>query len=666
MGKNAFFDYAAIVILGLLIISVITRRMLKGRQNRDFLGIAVIAFLTVMCDAATVAFARLGPGYIPQKLIFHTLYLLFHSITLPYYMVFIIHLTGSEHKTLRNPSFRILIPIPLEAEIFVLALNLFTRKLFYFDEAGNYTRGPLFFINYLVAAFYLLVSLYILFRYRKTMSTGRFLSIFLLYPAIATSVAIQYFNPNLLIEMFIIAVCFLYVALVVIRPEENIDADTGFQSFTSYVDSLRQVEVTGKHMVVVLLNISNFRSMYRALGYKSFSNLIYKVAFMISDECIRTRIHAEYYYLGNGRFRLICDNNDRPLVSECAKSIQKKLYDGFPFRDVEISLLTNACILHWPEDVSDEKSIMLFDSQYDDLPYRQGVMYGKEVMRQKNFDILLSLDKILEDALKYRRFEVYYQPIYSVKKKRFTTAEALIRLNTEEYGFVPPDLFIPVAEQNGTIHKIGHYVLEEVCRFIAEDDFPELGVSVIDVNLSTVQCLEKNLAKDISQILGAYNVNPKQINLEITESAATFEYSELMTNIENLSARGFHFSLDDYGTGYSNLSRAMEMPLSIIKLDKSITQVDQDSRLYAIGAHSVRMIKEMKMEVVAEGVETEEVLKKYEEMGCDYIQGYYFSKPLPKEEFKKFILDWNSKNPLPEETGMNGGESVKSAESTQA
>ena len=151
-------------------------------------------------------------------------------------------------------------------------------------------------------------------------------------------------------------------------------------------------------------------------------------------------------------------------------------------------------------------------------------------------------------------------------------------------------------------------------------------------------------------ILAAYKIRPEQINLEITETAAAFEQNELMTNIENLSARGFHFSLDDYGTGYSNISRAIEMPLSIIKLDKSITRIDENNKLYAIGVNTIRMIKDMNMDIVAEGIEDVETLKKFEEMGCDYIQGFYFSKPLPRDEFVKFIKDHLEKNGIEPET----------------
>ena len=637
MEKIVYFDYAAIVILGVLIVSFITRKMLKGRLNRDFLFLVVTAFLTTIFDVYAVAFDRFGDNFYVGKYVFHTLYLLFHSCTLPFYLIFIIGITGSAHKTTKNPSYKILMALPLEFEVFMLALNLFRHVVFHFDENGTYVRGAFFWVNYVVALFYLVASVIHLIHYRKTLQAGRFASIFIMIPAIILAVAVQFVFPELLIESFVISICSLYVCLVVIRPEENIDSETGLLRLPAYVDTIRKAEITKRHMVFVFIDISNFRTLNRSLGYRSSSSLFLEVAKMISEECQNNRIHAEYYYIGEGKYRLIVENNDRPLVPEFAKTIQKKLSDGFTFREIEISLLANVSVAHWPENLQDEKGVMLFGSQFDELNYRQGVIYAKEIMSKKNFDILKDLDGILEDALTTRKFEVYYQPIYSLKKKRFTTAEALIRLKTEEHGFIPPDLFIPVAEQNGTIHRIGRFVLEEVCRFIASDEFKDLQIDVIDVNLSAIQCLEKNLAREISMILGTYNIRPEQINLEITETAAAFEQNEMLTNIENLSARGFHFSLDDYGTGYSNISRAIEMPLSVVKLDKSITKIDENTKFYAIGMNTIRMIKDMNMDIVAEGIEDEETLRKFEEMGCDYIQGFYFSKPLPKDEFIQFI-----------------------------
>ena len=647
MEKIIYYDYAASAIYGLLIISCIVRKMLKGRVNRNFFLMVIVGFIATFADIMSIALDLSGSGsFIGWQYAFHTTYLLFHTMTLPVYLIFIIELTGTRYRTLANPTYKILMFIPMEAEVFMLALNLVNHCVFYITENGEYVRGKFFIVNYLVAGFYLVACLIHLIRYSKTISFGKYVSLFSLFPVVLTAVLIQYFAPHIVIELFSISICYLYNALIVTKPEEMVDPVTGLMRVSVYSERLNRSRITKGNFTIILIEVSNYRSLQRSLGYDASKNLLGLIADHLSAICKDENLRdPDLYYLENGEFRVVVPASERPVVLQTAKRIKQTLSEGFMFRDVEISVLTNVYILNWPEDISDARSEMLFESRLIESPYHTDVMFAKEVMRKTNFEVLKSIDALIEDALTYHKFEVYYQPIYSVKEKKFTAAEALLRLNTEEFGFISPDIFIPAAEQSGAIHRVGHYVLEEVCRFIDEDDFKELEIECIDVNLSTIQCLEKNLAREISQILGAYHVTPSQINLEITETAAAFGQNEMDANIENLSARGFSFSLDDYGTGYSNISRAFNMPLSIIKLDKSITNIERNTKLYTIGENTVRMIKDMNMKIVAEGIEDEATLKLFEDMGCDYIQGFYFSKPLPREEFKKFILEHKGKEP---------------------
>ena len=647
MDKIIYFDYAAAAIFGLLVISCVVRKMLKGRLNRDFFLLVMVGFISTFADIMSIALDNAGGAYPFWQYTFHTIYLFFHCATMPVYLRYIIALTGTAHRTIEKPTFKILMAIPMEVEVFVLVLNIFLPKVFYITEAGDYVRGPLFFINYLVAAFYMVACVVHIIRFRKTVNAGKFWSVFALIPVMLVAILVQYFYPTLIVEMFACSICYLYNALIVIKPEEMVDSDTGLMKLSVYSERLRRTKYTRANFTLILINVSNYRSLQHSLGYQANVDLLALIAENLERICREQNLtNPDLYYLENGEFRVVVHASERPIVLQASKAIQKSLSEGFMFRGVEISILANVCIVNWPEDIDTAQNQMLFESQILAMPYRNSIMFAKDIMRQSNFEIQKSIDAIIEDALTYRKFEVYYQPIYSVKEKRFTSAEALLRLKTEEFGFVSPDIFIPAAERSGAIHRVGHYVLEEVCRFIDEDIFKELEINCIDVNLSTIQCLEKNLAREISQILGAYHVDPSQINLEITETAAAFEQSEMVANIENLSARGFSFSLDDYGTGYSNISRAMNMPLSVIKLDKSITKIERNTKLYAIGENTVRMIKDMNLQIVVEGIEDEKTLILFEEMGCDFIQGFYFSKPLPKDEFIKFILEHKNKVPM--------------------
>ncbi|MGN1083953.1 MAG: EAL domain-containing protein [Lachnospiraceae bacterium] len=249
------------------------------------------------------------------------------------------------------------------------------------------------------------------------------------------------------------------------------------------------------------------------------------------------------------------------------------------------------------------------------------------------------IDGIISNAIAGNRFRMYYQPIYSVKEKRFLSAEALIRLQDETYGFISPELFIPAAEKNGTILQIGDFVLEEVCRFLAECGKEGLPIDYIELNLSMTQCMQKNLPEKVLYYLEKYHLKPEQINLEITETAANTAQDIVEENIQSLSEREIYFSLDDYGTGYSNISRIMSLPFRIVKLDKSLADKVDDPRIKIVLRNTIRMLKEIGTEIVVEGVETKEGVRQFTELGCDFIQGYYFSKPLPESEFVKFIRE---------------------------
>lgn len=148
-----------------------------------------------------------------------------------------------------------------------------------------------------------------------------------------------------------------------------------------------------------------------------------------------------------------------------------------------------------------------------------------------------------------------------------------------------------------------------------------------------------DLTDKVLDYLKKYNLKPEQINLEITETAANTAQDIVEQNLRSLSEKGIALSLDDYGTGYSNLSRIISLPFRIVKIDKSMTDKVFDHKNNTILKYNIKLLKEIGMEIVVEGVETEEVLKQFEEIGCDFIQGYYFSRPLPQQEFVKFIKD---------------------------
>lgn len=245
---------------------------------------------------------------------------------------------------------------------------------------------------------------------------------------------------------------------------------------------------------------------------------------------------------------------------------------------------------------------------------------------------------LLESAIENEAVEVFYQPIYSIEKGRFVTAEALVRIRDENGEIIRPGVFIDIAEKNGMIIKLGEMVFEKVCRFISSPVFGKLGLERIEVNLSVTQCSHSSLAADYVLIMNKYKVDPSRINLEITETASAGAKKVLFKNMNILKDYGIEFALDDFGTGHSNLNYITEMPLDIIKFDMGMTQAyfENEKARYVMDA-AINMARGMNLSIVFEGVETQEQYNEAERIGIDFIQGYYFARPMPEQDFCDFL-----------------------------
>ena len=265
---------------------------------------------------------------------------------------------------------------------------------------------------------------------------------------------------------------------------------------------------------------------------------------------------------------------------------------------------------------------------------------NKKILRGNDLDYVVkrqAIESALSRGFAEGSYEVYYQPTYHIDKK-LHGAEALIRMHDKEMGNLYPDEFIPVAEQNGLIDDIDDFVLEEVCKFIKSGVPKKHGIDNINVNLSVLQVMRPKFIDHINEIVDKYDIDKKFINFEITESIAATDYDMLSNIIILLKKEGFLFSMDDYGTGYSNVSAVFSLNLDVIKIDKSLLWGAEKSESgMIILENTIRMIRQMNKKILVEGVETAAQIKLLEKLGVDYLQGYFFSKPIPKDDFVALI-----------------------------
>lgn len=639
MNKLNSYNICALTLLLILIVTIRLRGMLKDRRNRFFWYVLLVELGSVVFDITAVRLDNDVCTNLAARYISHSGYLILHNLTAPFFIIYLVELTGTWYQQKRHRFKMFLMACPVMTALSYILASPVTHELYYIDENYTYVRGAYFPLLYVSAAFYICYGAFYLKRYRRLFDKWTFISGVFVFLAMPLAAVIQFFRPGVSVEMFSQALGTLLIMLIIQRPEERLESVTGLNKYEAFISDLRKAYYNEKPLQIILIRIINFKSLNDMLGYTDTNEMLRLAADIITENSAGAVSDADAYYFGRGIFCVALGPEYFSQTERIADNIHRTLEKSVVLKQMDINVLAGLCIARCPEDLSDFQMAVSFANGFEWEHNTENVIHAADIIHDGHYEMLHHMDAIIEDALANDRFSVYYQPIYSVKDNRFHSAEALLRLKDEKYGFVPPDLFIPVAERNGSIHRIGAYVLEEVCRFIASDDFEKLGLEYIEVNLSVTQCMRRALAQEVCDILKKYNVDPARINLEITETAAAYAQGIMMENLHALSEAGIALSLDDFGTGYSNMQRVASLPLHMVKLDKTFTNLEKTPKLEIVMRNTIRMIKDMEMKIVAEGIETADMVKQFADLECEYIQGYYYSKPLPKGEFIGFVKE---------------------------
>ncbi len=262
----------------------------------------------------------------------------------------------------------------------------------------------------------------------------------------------------------------------------------------------------------------------------------------------------------------------------------------------------------------------------DDYQTMNGFLYNKRV------------EQYLHKAITEDLFEIYYQAVYSTRKKCFITLEALSRLQHPELGWIAPDVFIQIAEKNHMIEQITDLQFSRVCRFLGENRYLMRHLLNVKVNLSSLDLMRNDCSRHFIRIMDAYKIPHNWIQFEITETVATECNAGLRRVAEEFTDAGIGLCLDDFGSGYANLNTVMRLPFSVIKVDRSLLfDICRDEKRAIFYESVVETFHKMNYHIVSEGVETQEEMEQISSWGVEMIQGYYFSKPLPEKELLELL-----------------------------
>ena len=405
---------------------------------------------------------------------------------------------------------------------------------------------------------------------------------------------------------------------------------------------------SGNNPSILVVAIDRFYRIVEGLGYALGDRLIQNVAHRLIT-CVD--FGDTVARLNTDQFAIILssENQNSSLLHDRASDVAQGILQNFSqlitLNENKISLSASIGIALSPKDGEDLDHLMqhaeaaLFYAK--DRGGNQFQFYSSNI--QGVSAELLNLESSLRDALERNEFQVYYQPQVELKTGRIVGAEALIRWIHPELGFISPGQFIPLAEENGSIVQIGEWVLQTACQQVKTWQDAALPPILIAVNLSVRQFNEPDLIEKLVKVLDSTGLEPKYLEVELTESMLVDNIKLANAQLKQLKALGVGIALDDFGTGYSSLSYLQQFSLDVLKIDRCfVTDINTNKKNATITKAIISMAHGLNLNVIAEGVETEAELEFLREQNCNTIQGYLFSPPVPKDKFEAMLKNGNT------------------------
>ena len=593
------YEYAAMGLITVLVLIFCARRKYPGMSNRIYAGMLICTFfssLTHVFAMKSLPVASSLPLWL--NYVIHISYLLFYDIEAILYMMYVIALTKRNKMSKASSVFTLSL---IGAETLLLVTTPFTKLIIYFNDNMEYCHGPLFYVYPVIALMLMMFGSFMFVKYRRKSEIIQAASMLFFFVVTVAATVVQLLLPQQVMGNYAIALVLVMFLIIIQNPDDFTDKAADCFNDEAFFNSV-EVRIDESKP----FTIAAFR--FDGLNY---INGLFSVG--------KRKITEKYL-------------SDR-ILSIFSKPVK--------IHGIEANLTPKICVVRYPDfaqSAEDVRDAIEYTLRTTEKAEGSVFVASKESITAKKRE--MHILSTVKNCIVNKSFKMYYQPIYEPAEHGFVCSEALIRMKDPELGYVSPEEFIPLAESNGMIIEIGEIAFRKVCEFMKSGQAQALGVKYIEVNLSVLQCVQEQLSDRLMEIMAEYGIPPEEINFEITETAGLANYDALLKNMNCLISKGVTFSMDDYGTGFSTANYLITLPMDIVKIDKSILwPAMENEEAFVILKHTVEMLKSLKKRIVVEGVETREMAKLLIDMGCDYLQGYYYQKPIPADKYLEFLKE---------------------------
>lgn len=631
-------EYELVAFIALVIVSLkyFYSKYFPSQQNRIFGYLLLVTLLTLLFDlitAFTLSFYKIIPVWLNQ--ILNVLYFSFQTINPPIFLVYVLSLLG-QLSLLRSYKIK-LIFVPAFVNLILLILNPLSNHFFNIDTINGYTYGYLFYVLHIVAIIYLLIIFFYSIYGRKNLSKVQFNTIIGFLVSIFITMYLQARFPRYLITGVILSFGSIIMYFSLQNPQHMKDVLTGCFNYNALLEYLKELIKSKQRFHLIAININEFNRINRVFGLKNGNQILIN----ISKYILSLSDNIWIFRMKGTRFVVVTDNDS--LYSIIKSNLENKIETSWDTGSNQIFVSMSICcmfelnkFIKSIDDVVNFIETSFLESEINGV--RENIISSDNGLYNK-IERMMAVELALRNALNTNSgLALNFQPIFSLKDKKFKSAETLLRLNDPKLGSISPAEFVPIAEKNGLVLQMDLLVVEKVCQFIAQYNPKEtLGLDYLSINLSAAEFMNINMPKRMTELLKQYHIEPEFIVFEITETVATVSYAIVSSCMHEYQSLGFRFAIDDFGTGYANLSQVVSLPFSIVKIDRDLlfgSKIVLEDMLH--------MFKRLGMVNIIEGVESYDQLDLIKEMEVDFIQGYLYSNPLDINSFIKFCKKRNN------------------------
>jgi EAL domain-containing protein (putative c-di-GMP-specific phosphodiesterase class I) len=617
---------AALLVLMLMGVDYARNRHLNLLSTRTFKACYFFTIGCLLLDVASV-YVITHAVEVPPLLTRATNQLFFVALSMTFFLVYL-YIEVLAHEQQRIGLVRLCVTlIPL---VVSLAFTLFGELYYSMDATSAYAYGPMPRVVSVCGLVYILAGLKVSFDKTVDLALNQRVSIRLGLLVCLAAGLVELLWPHILATGLGLALEMLSLYFSFENQKDNIERETGLFNVNAFHRMLEEYAERGRLPYVISIISTDIDLVASIGGAEAVTRELRLMGSLLHDLDGRDVFRPDNPTVST----FVPSNHDKARVKKLLEELDDTYVDG---RRIH-AIVTSANLGRYVKTSDEAESLLSFY-------WKKVVQTGGEghanklgsddVTQKSRRDAIV---RLLQEGLQKDGFEMFYQPIYNVERHGTHSVEALVRLkDTSTLGFVSPEEFIPIAEEEGDIIELGQRVFELVANDMNSFDLARHGVDYVEVNLSRLQSSVQDMADEVMQTMTNHGVGPSMINLEVTETARTDSSDDFGRNVTRFRELGFTLSLDDFGTGYSNLAEVSKTHYDLIKLDKTmvwpvfdhdIPEKDRDAAEHLL-LTSIAMVKAMGTRIVAEGVETQEMADYLSDHGVNLLQGYLYARPLP-------------------------------------